>query len=262
MRLLIGICAVFGAILVLGSISLVIKNNRLQAQLSQRGGRTNSHNGKTKGKNIRHDQDDDSDDDFLSNLVDIGNSNDEGEDSMDGILDEDSDSNNNDDDSSWIKNDLNPENKDDSNKPGGGGGGAGNGGGIRQVSSDIANKKITISGAHGPTSYLNTLVLTINKEKPYVENKLHFNGMATLSSGQEVDLHLSSPANDPFWYITLGDTIHRASDGSNLTPVIAYTKCQDTAIKPWEPGAMCEWTVHEGKDIGWRISQNLRLRSQ
>ena len=94
MRLLIGICAVFGAILVLGSISLVIKNNRLQAQLSQRGGRTNSHNGKTKGKNIRHDQNDDSDDDFLSNLVDISNSNDEGEDSMDGILDEDSDSNN------------------------------------------------------------------------------------------------------------------------------------------------------------------------
>ena len=124
------------------------------------------------------------------------------------------------------------------------------------------SKVIVVSGAVGATSYLNTLVLTVNSKKPYVDNKIHYNGIATLISGQKVDLHLSSPSNDPFWYITLGDTIHRATDGTNLTPVIAYTKCADVSVKPWEPGAMCEWTVHEGKDIGWKVAQGLRLRSQ
>ena len=83
------------------------------------------------------------------------------------------------------------------------------------------SKVIVVSGAVGPTSYLNTLVLTVNSKKPYVDNKIHWQ-RHTLISGQKVDLHLSSPSNDPFWYITLGDTIHqRATDGTNLTPVIS-----------------------------------------
>ena len=254
MRMLVGVCAAFGTIFLLACISLVIKNNRLQSQLSQRAhsyrSRGNMKRTNFNSKNRKKYSHDDSDDDFFSDLIDNDENLDEEAEATDSIIDEEGSSSEEEDDSTWIKNDLiSPEKKPKID------------GKSSSVSSDATKIKITVSGAHGPTNYLNTLVLTINKDKPYVTNKMHFNGVATLSSGQEVDLHLSSPANDPFWYITLGDTIHRASDGSNLTPVIAYTKCSNPAIYPWQPGAMCEWTVHEGKDIGWRVSQDLRLRS-
>ena len=159
-------------------------------------------------------------------------------------------------DSAWIMNELNPHSRANSFSPVS----------KKQIEQAVhkgeASKTIVVSGALGATSYLNTLVLTINSNRPYVDGKVHYNGVATLISGQKVDLHLSSPNNDPFWYITLGDTIHRATDGTNLTPVIAYTKCADVSVKPWEPGAMCEWTVHEGKDIGWKVAPGLHLRSQ
>ena len=255
MRLLLGVCAVFGIIFLLASISLVIKNRRLERQLAGRS-RIGGRGSRLHSKHGYAAAEDDSD--YLDGLGIFGSSDkkngENNEVAENGIFEDEAEGK--EEDSAWIMNELKPPSRvngvpTDPKKQ------------IEQSArKGEVSKVIVVSGAVGATSYLNTLVLTINSKKPYVDNKVHYNGIATLISGQKVDLHLSSPSNDPFWYITLGDTIHRATDGTNLTPVIAYTKCSDVSVKPWEPGAMCEWTVHEGKDIGWKVAQGLRLRSQ
>ena len=132
------------------------------------------------------------------------------------------------------------------------------GSGADASTSDSKNWKIRILGSSGPTSYLRTITFRTDVKSPLVGGKKHFSGTARLASGQRVNLHLSSPPGDPFWYITLGDTIHRSADGSNLTPVIGFSKCS-SPDPPWQIGCICEWTLHEGKEIGWKVKPKVRL---
>ena len=73
-------------------------------------------------------------------------------------------------DSAWIMNELKPQSEENGvpSNPN------------KQIEQSVhkgeVSKVIVVSGAVGATSYLNTLVLTVNSKKPYVDNKIHYNG--------------------------------------------------------------------------------------
>jgi|UPI00048D5FA3 hypothetical protein len=229
MKLLVSIFAGVSIILTLVCLSLVYKNSTLEKGIRTRISRKYKNGPGSKNSDPM---------DFFSDM-DLG---DEDEDTNSALTSGDEDEAPN-----WITNELSPPG---SSKTVSGRGSAN--------SKDENTWEVTVHGASGATVYLSTIIFRINKASPRVGGKVHFDGMARLASGQQVNLHLSSPSGDPFWYITLGDTIHRSADGSNLTPVIGYTKCS-SSIKPWEIGSMCQWTLHEGKDVGWQVKPKIKL---
>ena len=106
-------------------------------------------------------------------------------------------------------------------------------------------------------SYLSTAVFVVDSEIPEIGDHLHFSGQASFSDELTVNLHLSTPPGDNFWYVTLKDIIKKNNKGENQTPVIAYTDCK---LNPWQEGHGCLWMVHEGPRIGWKKSSTMKLK--
>ena len=126
----------------------------------------------------------------------------------------------------------------------------------RSTSSEGPRLKFT--GESLSMSYLSTALFVVSETLPEIGNKLHFIGQASFSDDLTVELHVSTPPGDNFWYVTLKDVIKKNSNGENQTPVIAYTECK---ANPWQldDTNRCQWMVHEGPDIGWKKSRTLKL---
>ena len=171
----------------------------------------------------------------------------------DGIL---NDNDSGDDNDAFMKNELDPEmsnynsNRNTDTKKNSHGGGSTDGG---------KNKELKFKNANGVSSYLGTVVFKRDAGQPSVDGLPHFSGLAYFGSGQQVTLHLTSPKGDPYWYITLKDLMRKDNTGKNITPIIAFTNCDDNSVFPWLPMARCLWTVHEGPEKGWQKKIDLRL---
>jgi hypothetical protein len=168
-----------------------------------------------------------------------------------GILNDDADDND-----AFMKNELEPQNsnyntnknddhKSDNNNEGSKG--------------NDKNKILKFKNANGVSAYLGTVEFKRDPFQPMVDGLPHFSGIAYFGSGQQVQLHLTSPKGDPYWYITLKDLMKKDSNGRNITPIIAFTNCDDNSVNPWLPMARCLWTVHEGPERGWQKKIDLRM---
>ena len=121
------------------------------------------------------------------------------------------------------------------------------------------NKILKFKNANGVSAYLGTVEFKRDLVQPMVDGLPHFSGLAYFGNGQQVKLHLTSPKGDPYWYITLKDLMRKDSNGRNITPIIAFTNCDDNSVNPWLPMARCLWTVHEGPEKGWQKKIDLRM---
>ena len=117
--------------------------------------------------------------------------------------------------------------------------------------------RLQFTGQSTTMSYLSSAVFVVDSEIPEIGDHLHFSGQASFSDELTVNLHLSTPPGDNFWYVTLKDIIKKNNKGENQTPVIAYTDCK---LNPWQEGHGCLWMVHEGPQIGWKKSSTLKLK--
>lgn len=163
-----------------------------------------------------------------------------------GIL---ADSSGDDDDAAFMKNELEPSNSNEKNSQQSMGGGGSTGSG----------KVLRFKHASGVSSYLGTVEFRRDKSLPMVDGLPHFSGTAYFGNGQKVLLHMTSPKGDPYWYITLKDLMKKDGNGRNITPIIAFTNCDDNSVYPWLPMARCLWTVHEGPDRGWQKKGDLKM---
>ena len=195
----------------------------------------------SRSRSRRHVRADDPLQDLLGDL--------EGDGDDGGIL---ADSSGDDDDATFMKNELEPSNsiQNAAKKSIGGGGSTGNG--------DVLRFK----HANGISAYLGTVEFRRDKSLPTVDGLPHFSGTASFGNGQQVLLHMTSPKGDPYWYITLKDLMKKDTSGRNITPIIAFTHCDDNSVYPWLPMARCLWTVHEGPSRGWQKKDNLKMYQQ
>ena len=143
------------------------------------------------------------------------------------------------DDEAFITNDLVPP------EPAGGKSNQG------QLSNSGSSKTLVFKGIGGITAYLSTVKFVQDKQQPLVDGLPHYTSYAFFGNGQKVLLHLTSPQGDPYWYVSLKDLMIKDSSGKNITPIIAFTSCDDPSVYPWLPESRCGWTIHEGPEVGW-----------